>query len=91
MGSHKFNVSHLQFADDTLILAEGDENNVKVLKSLIQRFEMASRFKVNWVKNHLLGISLQIQSVRIWQIFWDVMLRDGLPNTGFTSTGLSSE
>lgn len=35
VGSNKANVSHLQFADDTLILAEGNERNVMVLKSLI--------------------------------------------------------
>lgn len=58
MGSHKVNVSHLQFVEDTLILAEGDCKNVKVLKLLIQCFEMACRFKVNWGKSHMLGISL---------------------------------
>lgn len=36
VGSHKVNVFHLQFADDTLVLAEVNEMNVMVLKSLIQ-------------------------------------------------------
>lgn len=31
VGSHKVKVSHLQFADNTFILAERDENNVRVL------------------------------------------------------------
>lgn len=58
MGSHKVNISHLQFVDDTLIFAAGDGKNVKVLKLLIQYFEMASGFKVNWGESHMLGISL---------------------------------
>lgn len=31
VGSDKVNVSHLQFADDTQTLTEGDEHNVLVL------------------------------------------------------------
>lgn len=44
--------------DDPLILAEGNENNISVLSSIIQCFEMSSGLKVNWTKSHLLGISL---------------------------------
>lgn len=34
VGSDKVNVSHLQFADDTLILIKGEEYKVPILKSL---------------------------------------------------------
>lgn len=53
MGSDKVNVSHLQFADDTLILMEGEEDKVPVLKSLIKCFKLVSGFKVNWPKSQL--------------------------------------
>lgn len=53
VGSDKVNVSHLQFADDTLILMEGEEDKVPVLKSLIKCFKLVSSFKVNWPKSQL--------------------------------------
>lgn len=53
VGFDKVNVSHLQFANDTLIYLEGEENNVKVLKSLIKCFELSFDFTVNWAKSHL--------------------------------------
>lgn len=56
-------MSHLQFVDGTLILAEGNEKNVLVLKSLIQCFELVSGFKVNWPKSHS-GLSLSDWIVR---------------------------
>lgn len=40
IGHHKVMVSHLQFADDTLILAEGSERNIMVLKALITCFKL---------------------------------------------------
>lgn len=58
MGSDKVNISYLQFAEDTLILLEGEENNVTVLQSLIKCFELVSGFTANWSKSHLSGIGL---------------------------------
>lgn len=40
MSNDKVNVSHLQFADDMLILMEGEEDKVPLLKSLIKCFEL---------------------------------------------------
>lgn len=47
MGSDKINVSHLQFANDSLILMEGEEDNVLVLMPLLKCFELVSGFKIN--------------------------------------------
>lgn len=58
VGFDKVNVSHLQFANDTLIYLEGEENNVKVLKSLIKCFALSLWYTVNWSKSHLSGIGL---------------------------------
>lgn len=58
VGSDKVNVSHLQLANDTLILMEGEENNVLVHKSLTRHFELVSGFKVNWLRSHLWGLGL---------------------------------
>lgn len=37
----------IYFADNMLILLEGEENNVMVVKSLVKCFELVSSFKVN--------------------------------------------
>lgn len=58
VGFEKINVSHLQYADDILILMDGDPTSKRLAKLLIQDFELVSRLKVNWSKSHLLGISL---------------------------------
>lgn len=59
MGSDNVKVSHLQFADDSLILLAGEDKNVMILKSLIHCFELNSGLKMNWSKNHLLGLSIR--------------------------------
>lgn len=48
VGFEKVYVSHLQCADDTLILMDGDPRLDHILKLLIQCFELLSSLKVNW-------------------------------------------
>lgn len=60
-----------------LILAEGNENDISVLSSLIRCFGIASCLKVSWTKSHLLGFLYPIQNVHIWQTFWVVTLKVG--------------
>jgi hypothetical protein len=43
-------VSHLQFADDTLILGEKSWVNIRVMKSILILFEFISGLKVNFYK-----------------------------------------
>lgn len=57
VGAEKVNVSHLQFADDTLTFIDGDPKIGHILKSLIPCFELVSRLKVNWSKSHILTAS----------------------------------
>lgn len=52
MGFEKVYVSHLQYADDTLILMDGDPRLDHILKLLIQCFELLSGLKVNWSKSN---------------------------------------
>lgn len=58
LGNDRTNVSHLQYADDTLILMDGDPKYVRILKLLIQCVELVSGLKINWLKSHISGISL---------------------------------
>lgn len=70
VGSNKVNVSHLQFADNTLILLDEEHNYGHILKSLIQCFELVSGLKVNWTKAICWGWLLSSRSVCKWLIYW---------------------
>lgn len=58
MGTKNVNVSQLQFGDDTLLLMDGEQRNIQILKSLILCFKLVSSLEVNWNKTHLSTISV---------------------------------
>ncbi|XP_058765377.1 uncharacterized protein LOC131638848 [Vicia villosa] len=51
-------VSILQFADDTLLIGNGDWQQVRSLKALLRGFELISGLGVNFHKSRLIGINL---------------------------------
>jgi hypothetical protein len=51
-------VSHLQFADDTLILAEKSWTNVRAMRAVLILFEAISGLKVNFTKSQLVGVNV---------------------------------
>ena len=51
-------VSHLQFADDTLLLGEKSWANVRALRVVLVLFERVSGLKVNFHKSMLSGINI---------------------------------
>ncbi|KAJ9697646.1 hypothetical protein PVL29_006989 [Vitis rotundifolia] len=58
VGRNGFRVSHLQFADDTILFANSCEEELQTLKSLLLVFGQVSELKVNLDKSNLLGINL---------------------------------
>ncbi|CAJ2670830.1 unnamed protein product [Trifolium pratense] len=48
----------LQFADDTIIVGEGNWDNLWTIKTVLRSFEMVSGLKVNFFKSKLYGINL---------------------------------
>lgn len=50
------NISHLLFADDTLIFCKPDRNQIQVLKALLLCFEAVSGLKVNLNKSEMVSI-----------------------------------
>ncbi|GJY98026.1 retrovirus-related pol polyprotein from transposon TNT 1-94 [Tanacetum coccineum] len=58
VGNDKVHVSHLQFADDAIIIGEWSTTNVKNLSSILNCFHIASELKVNFLKSRLFGIGV---------------------------------
>ncbi|KAE9604215.1 hypothetical protein Lalb_Chr11g0068961 [Lupinus albus] len=49
-------ISHLQYADDTLLIRKNSDHNVMVLKSILKCFELSYRFKINFHKSNFIGV-----------------------------------
>lgn len=51
-------VSHLQFADDTLILCEKSWANIRAMRACLLLFEELSGLRVNFSKSSLVGVNV---------------------------------
>ena len=58
VGRNRCRVTHLQFADDTILFANPREEELQTLKSLLLVFGQISGLKVNLDKSNLFGINL---------------------------------
>ncbi|MCH79282.1 cysteine-rich receptor-like protein kinase [Trifolium medium] len=56
-------VSHLQFADDTLLLGTKSWANVRALRAALVLFELMSGLKVNFNKSMLVGVNIPVSWV----------------------------
>ncbi|GKU98550.1 hypothetical protein SLEP1_g11542 [Rubroshorea leprosula] len=59
VGLRGFKVSHLQYADDTLLFGEATEENVWAMKGILRTFELVSGLKINFNKSQLIGIGVE--------------------------------
>jgi len=67
VGSHDpVVVSHLQFADDTLILCEKSWANIRAMCAILLLFEELSGLKVNFSKSLLVGVNVHGCQKRQW-------------------------
>ncbi|GKV27959.1 hypothetical protein SLEP1_g37069 [Rubroshorea leprosula] len=53
VGPHGLNISHLQFADDTVIMGKANTSNINVVKGILRWFELISGLKINFNKSVL--------------------------------------
>jgi hypothetical protein len=58
IGSEGIDISHLQYADDTLCVGEASVQNLWTLKSILRGFHMVSGLKVNFSKSCLLAVNV---------------------------------
>jgi len=54
VGRNNVNLSHLQFADDILIMCQADKDSLCNVKKLLSSFQAASGLEVNYAKSGLL-------------------------------------
>ncbi|GKV35031.1 hypothetical protein SLEP1_g43351 [Rubroshorea leprosula] len=57
IGDGELEISHLQFADNTLFMGEATKNNIWTVKCIMRAFELVSGLKVNYRKSSLIGIN----------------------------------
>lgn len=56
---HNLNISHLQFAYDTLAFLKPNDEGILNLKNILQVFEIISGLKVNWEKSSVASIHVE--------------------------------
>ncbi|XP_071699026.1 uncharacterized protein [Rutidosis leptorrhynchoides] len=59
IGSEKIHISHLQYADDTILFGEWSILNLRNLFKLLKCFELSSGLKVNYLKSTLYGVGIK--------------------------------
>ena len=59
VGRERVKISHLQFADDTILFLDADEENMRDVTILVRGFELLSGLKVNLSKSSLGGINVE--------------------------------
>lgn len=52
------NLTHLQFADDTLIFSQANLEEIQLIKRLLRVFEVRSGLRINYHKTVLCGIGV---------------------------------
>ncbi|GKV19934.1 hypothetical protein SLEP1_g30130 [Rubroshorea leprosula] len=63
IGNRGMIISHLQFADDSILFGKAMEGNIWAAKSIMRIFELASGLKINIQKSQLLGMNVSEESL----------------------------
>lgn len=78
-GNGEVVVSHLQFADDTIIFCDNSQCHMRMLKCVLRCFEVVSGFHLNLAKSLLIAIG---EVPNLDQLVEDLECRQGkLPST----------
>lgn len=64
VGRDNICLSHLQYADDTIIFGKWDFNNLKTLINLLKCWQEVSGLKINWKKSRLFGVGVNPETIK---------------------------
>ncbi|WMV28378.1 hypothetical protein MTR67_021763 [Solanum verrucosum] len=53
----RLEITHLQYADDTLIFCDAEDSQLKILRIVLILFESVSGLHINWRKSHIFPIN----------------------------------
>ncbi|CAL5415136.1 unnamed protein product [Camellia sinensis] len=66
VGSSELIITHLQFADDTIIFCEAEWEEVVAVKRILRCFELMSGLKINFHKSKVCGVGVQEDIVQVF-------------------------
>ncbi|GMI80386.1 hypothetical protein HRI_001707900 [Hibiscus trionum] len=66
MGDSNLVISHLQFADDLMLLSTAKEEKVRNVKRVLRIFEIVSGLKLNMKKTKIYGINVKQDDLSAW-------------------------
>lgn len=58
IGRDKISISHIQYADDTMFIIDGQRDNAEAIKRLLNNFQLVSGLSVNYEKSWVYGVNL---------------------------------
>ncbi|XP_028112042.1 uncharacterized protein LOC114310295 [Camellia sinensis] len=64
VGHRELKLSHLQFADDTIIFCEANWEEIMAIKRILRCFELMSGLKINFHKSKVCGIGIEDDLVK---------------------------
>lgn len=76
-------ISHLQFADDTVLFIKNDMTSILGAKKVLQCFELLSGLKINFSKSALYGFKILTEDIS----YWATRLGCGVGTTPFKYLG----
>lgn len=76
VGKDEVLVSHLQYADDSILFGEAKKENLEILKSVLWSFEWFSGLKINYRKSCLMGIGVEDNILANWANYLNCSLGD---------------
>lgn len=88
VGRDNIEVTHIQYADDTLFIVDGSCENAKAIKWLMKYFEALSGLPVNFEKSKVFGINIEENSLQEMAVFLGCGIGVGpVPYLGFKIGG----
>ncbi|EOY01222.1 Uncharacterized protein TCM_011168 [Theobroma cacao] len=72
VGRNGLSVSHLQFADDTMIFGYPDLEQIRNIKRVLRIFQLMSGLKINFAKSSLMEIDMEPDIIEEWAFLLDV-------------------
>ncbi|KAK3227434.1 hypothetical protein Dsin_007296 [Dipteronia sinensis] len=65
-GGNKINISHLQFADDTMLFLKPKVESLISVKRILRCFELVSGHKINFQKSNVVRVCKKSSMERPW-------------------------